>query len=262
MRQSPVKPLRVLAIFAHPDDESLLSGGTLAACARRGADVVILSLTHGEQGPIHLAEVSRESLGRLRESELHQAAEALGASRSVCLDFSDGELPWEDTEDRLVEVVHQERPDVVITFGPEGWYWHPDHVSVHRAVMAALERVAADELDPWVYWASWPQGVMEALVAASQSRGVATGLWGLHPEDFGVPPEQITTVVDVRHALAAKLLALRSHQSQLDREHLIGAIPDDLAEEYLGREYFTLARAPDGGHDLLGELTAAGTLYG
>jgi LmbE family N-acetylglucosaminyl deacetylase len=268
---------RVLGIFAHPDDESLVAGGTLAACAAAGFDVAVLCLTRGEQGPIaDPALATRDTLDRVRESELRAAAALLGVRTVECLAYPDGELDdidsagvTADLARRIVEF----NPHVLITFGPEGWYWHPDHVAVHRLTMAALDMIESDEREtdagrrfsgkptpgvgfeqPSVYHATCPKGHMQELLSAMAARGLSAGLWGLDPAHFGVRASRITTVLDVRPFLVAKLNAVRSHRTQLSPEHIYRLIPDDLAAEYLGREYFMQSRAGSAGTDWLEQL--------
>jgi LmbE family N-acetylglucosaminyl deacetylase len=240
---------RLLAVFAHPDDECILAGGTLAACAAAGREVIVVSATRGEQGPIaHPSLATRESLGAVRERELRAAADALGLAAVECLDYPDGQLKWLDPvriQEDLARRLRHLRPDAVITFGPEGLYWHGDHVAIHRFMMAALDSLSGEGSAPWVYHATWPEGRMRALVSALAERGVAADLWGLHPEQFGAPVGSITTVLDVRPFLASKLRALRCHRTQLPPDHLFHVIPDDLAEEFLGGEYFVRARPSD-----------------
>jgi LmbE family N-acetylglucosaminyl deacetylase len=237
---------RLLAVFAHPDDESIVAGGTLAACAEAGVEVHVVSVTHGEQGPIaDPGLATRETLGTVRAGELRAAAEALGVSAVECLDYHDSALEWSDPRelrDDLVRRVRDFCPDAVVTFGPEGLYWHPDHVAVHRAATAALEVLAARGFAPCVYYATWPQGLAESLASAAACRGLPADLWGLSPRCFGAPADTITNMVDVRSFLAAKLRALRSHRTQLHPAHLLLSLPDDLAQEFLGREYFVRSR--------------------
>ena len=246
---------RVLAVFAHPDDESLLAGGTLAALTAAGVDVMLVCATAGEQGPIASPQLAtRANLGVVRRAELGASARVLGVRTVECLGHPDGELKWADpaaVAADLKRVLRRWRPSVVITFGPEGLYWHPDHVAVHEFTLAALDLLAREGYSPWVYYATWPQGIVARLVTAMRARGLPADLWGLHPETFGVPQASITTVRDVRPLLATKLRALRCHRSQLAPDHLLASIPDDLAEEFLGREYFVRARPRAAARDWL-----------
>jgi LmbE family N-acetylglucosaminyl deacetylase len=249
---------RLLGVFAHPDDESLVAGGALAACAAAGIDVALLCVTRGELGPIAEAGLAtRETLAAVREAELRAAGRALGVSAVECLGYPDGGLQWCDGNALVADLggaLRRWRPSAVITFGPEGLYWHRDHLAVHAVTLAAVDAAAGEGFAPGVYYATWPRGWAGELVAAVAARGGAADLWGLHPDDFGAPAASITTALDVRPFLAAKLRALRSHRSQLGPGHLLRVIPDDLAEEFLGREYFVRARRGAAGGDWLAEV--------
>jgi LmbE family N-acetylglucosaminyl deacetylase len=237
----------VLAIFAHPDDESLLAGGALAASAAAGHRVAIVSMTRGERGPSENPDSGRpSSLAAVREAELLAAADALGASSAECLAFPDGELA--DADERqavhaLAALLERERPEAVISFSEEGLYWHPDHLAVSRFLIAAVELLGEDAAPTWLYGATWPEGHAGRLVSLARARGLAADLWGIVPDAFGAPAESITTVLDVRPFLPAKLVALRCYASQIGPSHLLSALPDDLAEEFLGREYFVGLRS-------------------
>ncbi len=236
----------VLAAFAHPDDESLLAGGTLASCAAVGAGVVLVCATRGELGASSSRRTpSPEALGAVRERELRAAGRALGAIAVECLGLPDGGLAGVDrsaVEVELVATLRRWRPQVVLTFGPEGVYWHPDHIAVHEFVCAALDIVANESLLPRLDYATWPEGWLSEMMAAVRSRGLPTDFFGLSPQAFGAPPASITTVRDVRPFLATKLRALRSHRSQLRACRLLQGIPEDIAEGFLGREFFVAAR--------------------
>jgi N-acetyl-1-D-myo-inositol-2-amino-2-deoxy-alpha-D-glucopyranoside deacetylase len=241
----------VLAVFSHPDDESLLAGGTLAACAQAGLDVGVLSLTRGEAGEsADPAVATPGDLASVRTRELEQASRALGASWTECLDFPDGSLQWVPAG-ALTEVVEQRiaehRPEAVITFAPEGLYWHPDHLTTHRVT---VEAVAAGD-SPRVYGATWPRGLAERIASELAARGLGAQLWGLEPATFGAEEDTISTVLDVGRFLPTKLEALRRHRSQLSAEHLLATIPDEMAGRLLGREYFVRLHAPNRSPDWL-----------
>jgi LmbE family N-acetylglucosaminyl deacetylase len=135
------RPPRVLAVFAHPDDETLCAGGTLAKYASAGADVRVVSLTMGGSGQIRDAgAATRATLTATRERELRAAGKELGLAETRCLDFPDGQLAGVDREELVTlasGVLDELDPDVVITFGPDGFTGHPDHVAVGAAVTAA-----------------------------------------------------------------------------------------------------------------------------
>jgi LmbE family N-acetylglucosaminyl deacetylase len=215
----------VLAVFAHPDDESIFAGGTLAACAAAGLEVGVLSLTRGELSGVG------------RQRELEAAADALGVSWAECLDHRDGELAHDKgAAEALAARLRDAEPAAVVSFGEEGLYWHPDHIATHaivRSAMSALERPAQ------LYGVVWPRGLASGLVAAMEERGLPADLWGLDPDGFGVEPEAIELWLDVGRFLDAKLRAIGLHRSQIGPGHVLYELPRDLARDYLGHEYFS-----------------------
>jgi LmbE family N-acetylglucosaminyl deacetylase len=140
-------PLRILGVFAHPDDESFCAGGTLAKYAAAGAEIMVVSATRGDAGQIRDARAAtRHTLGLVRERELRLACAQLGVQHAVCLDYGDGTLkdiePQALTRD-VARIVREFQPDAVITFGPDGGYGHPDHIAIGAATTAACA-VAGD----------------------------------------------------------------------------------------------------------------------
>lgn len=225
----------VVAVVAHPDDESLIAGGTLALAARAGVAAGVVSLTRGEDGPIaDPALATRERLGDVREQELRAAARELGAW-SACLRHRDGELPWVDqaaAAEQLAALLAPHEPAAILTFGEDGLYGHPDHTAAGAIAVAAVRRLGRP-VD--LYEAAWPSEMVARLAAAAMARGLPTGLWGLEPEDFGCN-RRATLVVDVGAVLERKLAALRAHGTQLGADHLLTALPDDLAARWFAVE--------------------------
>jgi LmbE family N-acetylglucosaminyl deacetylase len=246
----------VLAVFAHPDDESLLAGGTLAACAQAGLEVALLSLTRGELGEISdPALATRDDLAVVRARELETAGGTLGASWTECLDFPDGSLAWvssDEVREAVAQRIADHAPQAVITFAPEGLYWHPDHLATHRLTVEAVAG-ASDSL--WLYGATWPAGLAERLASAVHELGLAADLWGLDPAAFGAEERTITTVLDVGSFLSAKLAALRAHRTQLGSDHVLSTMPDDLAAKLMAREYFVRLQPPETSRDWLRDVT-------
>ena len=137
---------RLLGVFAHPDDETFCAGGTFARYAGQGAEIMVVSATRGQAGQIRDAAAgNRRTIAAVREAELRLACERLGITKVRCLDHVDGTLA--DAEfpalvDEVAEVIGEFRPDVVITFGPDGGYGHPDHVTISAVTTAACQRAA------------------------------------------------------------------------------------------------------------------------
>lgn len=228
----------LLAIFSHPDDESLACGGLLACCAEHGARVTLVCATRGERGPRALVPSGVEvRLPDVRALELAEAAATLGIAEVVLLDHADGFLPWVDAsllESELRDLITRIRPEVVITFGADGLYWHPDHIAIHHRTTAAVAALGAEA--PVLYYVTMPRGGMRAIVdSIAQADGAPRPpLFGVaDPDAFGVLAAAPTLVVDVTPFAARKLQALRCHRSQwsepstapfsaLDAERLFG----------------------------------------
>src|SRR6266516_2549288 len=138
------RPQRLLGVFAHPDDESFCAGGTFASSVAHGAEVMVVSATRGDAGQIRSAETAtRRTFARVREQELQFACQRLGIQHARCLDYADGTLKDVDQEvliKDIVQLLRSFRPDVVITFGSDGGYGHPDHIAISAATTAACLR--------------------------------------------------------------------------------------------------------------------------
>lgn len=241
----------IVAVVAHPDDESLIAGGTLALAARAGVRTGVVSLTRGENGPISdTTQYPAERLARVRGEELDRAAHELGLDWATCLSYPDGELPWVDqaaVATELVALLGGPVPDVVLTFGEDGLYGHPDHIATAEIVERALRQLDGPAER---YEAAWPPGLVAELASAAAERGLPHALWGLEPEAFGCD-QAPSVAIDVRTVMVQKLAALRAHRTQLGPDHLLTALPLDLAERYLGSEPWA---GPPGGR--LEELLA------
>jgi len=138
---------RVLGLFAHPDDEVFCFGGTIARCAETGAVTAIASLTHGEAGQIRdAATATRRSLAAVRRKELEASATALGVGEVSCLDYGDGRLaslPMDELASVARSLIDDFAPDVVVTFGVDGGFGHPDHTVSCRATLEAVRSMPA-----------------------------------------------------------------------------------------------------------------------
>jgi LmbE family N-acetylglucosaminyl deacetylase len=132
---------RLLCIFAHPDDEVFCSGGTIAKYVAIGTEVMVVSATKGDAGQIRDANIAtRRTLGKVREQELMESCKQLGAQSVQCLDYGDGTLKDLDINilvEHIVKIIREFRPDIVITFGPDGAYGHPDHIVIGEATTIA-----------------------------------------------------------------------------------------------------------------------------
>lgn len=153
---------RLLGIFAHPDDEVFCAGETLARWAAAGGETMVICATRGEAGQIQDARAAtRGNLGAVREHELRTACARLGVRQVQCLDYRDGALGAVDEETLALDLARRIRdfaPDVVITFGPDGGYGHPDHIAVGAATTRACELIArAGGRAPHLYYSAFPR---------------------------------------------------------------------------------------------------------
>lgn len=249
---------KILAIFAHPDDESLACGGTLARLADAGARVSLLCATRGEAGERTAGCSEDIALGTLRRGELHEAAQHLGLDEVVLLDHPDGELNGVDEplfRQEIVLTLRHMRPDIVITFAADGLYWHPDHIAVHERVTEAVESLG--DAAPALFYVVFPEGLMRTVVETAQANPSAPpnlSLWSLDPDAFGAYSQPPTLVVDASAQVGRKLAALRCHRSQVGiQSPFLWLSPDD-ARRLLGPEYFVRAEVGRQGATCLDRL--------
>ena len=262
---------RLLFVHAHPDDETLTTGATIAHYVARGARVQVVTCTLGEEGEVigdrwaHLAVDSADQLGGFRIGELTAALNALGVDEPV---FLGGAGRWRDsgmqgtparhhqrfidadlTESvgALVAIIRELRPHVVVTYDPNGGYGHPDHIHTHEVTMAAVAASPGGDYpgEPWtvpkVYWTVLSTTAMaEGLDALDD----VPGDWirvSIDDVSFGQPDEAIDAIVDVPDQLPAKVAALRAHATQVtvapnDRSLALSnniALPVGAVEHYI-----------------------------
>ncbi|WP_233611431.1 N-acetyl-1-D-myo-inositol-2-amino-2-deoxy-alpha-D-glucopyranoside deacetylase [Amycolatopsis sp. WAC 01376] len=269
---------KLLLVHAHPDDESITTGGTIARYAAEGAEVTVVTCTLGEEGEIippslgGLGSWASDQLGGYRAGELASACAALGVSRHRYLGgigrwrdsgmagtpsaahpraFSGGDL--DEQAAQLAEILDEVRPQVVVTYDAFGGYGHPDHIRAHEVTMAAAPKA---------------ESVERVFHTVSSRDAVAAGLAALRgrssfqvPEDGELPvtpDETITTVLDVGAHIPAKAAALRAHETQVSVPALADhfALSNDVAQPITPNEYFVLAHGPAEGAaaDLFGGL--------
>ena len=141
---SEARRARLLGVFAHPDDETFCAGGTFARYAKEGAEIMVASATRGQAGQIRDARVgTRRTIAAVREAELRLACERLGVTHVQCWDYLDGALAEGDFADlvgQVVRLIREFRPQAVVSFGPDGGYGHPDHITISAAVTAACRQ--------------------------------------------------------------------------------------------------------------------------
>lgn len=253
--ERPLTGRTILGVFAHPDDESLACGGTIARAADLGARVILLCASRGEAGTTcDPALVADGDLAGVRTNELREAAAVLGVAEVLMMDHPDGDLRWIDVPELHAEIVaalERFKPDAVITFAEDGLYWHLDHIGVHERTCTAVGSLGPDA--PPLYYVTIPHGVMRQMFDAARStRGAPPepSFWGITPDAFGALAQPATFVVDARPWIHRKLAALRCHRTQMGSQNPIAWIDEDDARRWLGIEHFR--RAPlEGRRDFL-----------
>ena len=270
---------RLLLVHAHPDDESIGTGATMAAYAAEGARVTLVTCTRGELGEIIPPELAYlgtgDRLGEYRAGELAAACAALGVADhrflggpgrwrdSGMMGLPSNQLPgcfWQadagEAAAELAAVIREVAPQVVITYDAHGFYGHPDHIQAHRVTRRAV-RAAADPGEAAAGGAPWR---VAKLYATALPRSVLAGAIRLGPGaparftragsvadlPFGVPDEQVTTEIDGTGQLAAKMAALRSHATQIAVEGPFFALSDMVGQRIGAREHYTLLAGPRG----------------
>lgn len=254
MTASPRAP-HLLVVLAHPDDESLACGATIARAAAAGVVVTIASLSRGDAGPA-APGVEGPRLGALRARELEAAGRVLGAAAVVSLDHADGMLPWVDAETLVADItmlIRGATADAVITFGADGLYWHPDHIAVHERTTEAVTRLGAAA--PALYYVTMPPGQMRAVMDADPAhRAVVPGL--PDAEAFGASALPPTLVVPCGAFAVTKLAALRCHHSQF-ADSAFADLDGEVARRVLDVEHFHRAGVGATGPSVLDTLAAA-----
>jgi LmbE family N-acetylglucosaminyl deacetylase len=233
----------VLAIFAHPDDESLMCGGTIARLSDAGVRVVLMCASRGERGSVSDPSLlAGGDLGQVRTRELAEAAAILGIADVIVLDHADGDLRWRDVPEFHAEIVHairRYRPGAVLTFAENGLYWHLDHIGVHERTLTAVNSFGAAA--PPLYYVTMPKGIIRELVDAVHAKSgeaVDTSFWGIEPDAFGEAEMPPSLAIDVRPWVARKLAALRCHRTQMGTHNPIAWLDEDEARRWLGVEFF------------------------
>lgn len=274
---------RVLLVHAHPDDETIGNGATMARYVAEGAGVTLLTCTLGEEGEILVPELAQlaadqaDQLGGYRIGELRDAMAALGVTDwrflggagryrdSGMMGTPANEHPrafWnadlDEATAHAVAVVREVRPQVLVTYDENGGYGHPDHIQAHRVAMRAVD-AAADpafhpELgEPWqvakVYWNAMPRSVVQSgidAMAALGEKSMFDDIGDLDDVPFVVADDVVTTEVDARAYADRKDAAMRSHPTQITVDGPFFALSNNLGLEVMATEHYRLVRGERG----------------
>jgi LmbE family N-acetylglucosaminyl deacetylase len=220
-------------------------------CGARGRAVTLVCATRGELGPISDPSLAtRDTLASVRERELLSSCAALGIDDLRWLDLPDASVAWTGEErgtlDQLVDLIRNLRPRVLITFGPDGLYGHSDHVAIGELATEARRR-AADDDHRSAHSAHRVARLFYPVISAQfvndllSTLGPPAQLWSLSPNNFHVREDEVSAHVDVTSVLDRKLIALRSHRTQLEPDNALAMLTPELAQRFLSIERFRCA---------------------
>ena len=268
MRVSAAK--RLLLVHAHPDDETINNGVTMAKYAALGAQVTLVTCTRGEEGEVlvnelaNLASDKDDKLGEHREIELKDAMDELGikdfrflgAPSKKWRDSGMMGTPANDRDDvfwqadldeasnELLKIILEIKPQVLITYDEFGGYGHPDHIKAHRVAMRAAELAANQgwQVDK-IYWNTMPRSVIQ--MGIEKMKEVGSDFFGAESADdlpFAKPDELVSTVVNAPEYVPAKLAAMKAHATQISVDGPFFALSNNLGLSVWGDEYYTLVK--------------------
>lgn len=258
---------RALLVHAHPDDETINNGATMAMYAALGAEITLVTCTRGEEGEVliddlaHLAAAHTDTLGAHRELELANAMAALGIADYRFLGAPDVKYrdsgmigtPPNDREDcfwraditeataRLVAIIDEVKPHILITYDEIGGYGHPDHIQAHRVAMAAAG--AAQWKIQKIYWNVMPRSVIQEGIDAMKAIG--SDFMGVENADdlpFAKDDSFVTAHIDGNDYVDAKMDAMRAHGTQIAVDGPFFALSNNLGLQVWGNEYYTLVQ--------------------
>lgn len=261
---------RLLLVHAHPDDETINNGVTMAKYVDLGAQVTLVTCTRGEEGEVLVSELASlasdkdDKLGEHREIELKDAMVELGIKDFRFLGAPSkkwrdsgmmgtpqnerGDVFWQADLDEasleLVKIILEIKPQVLITYDEFGGYGHPDHIKAHRVAMRATE-LAAEQ--GWqvnkIYWNTMPRSVIQ--MGIEKMKEVGSDFFGAESADdlpFAKPDELVSTVVNAPEYVPAKLAAMKAHATQISVDGPFFALSNNLGLSVWGDEYYTLVK--------------------
>lgn len=276
--------LSVLGLYAHPDDEQGMTG-LFAECNAEGMRTGLLCATRGEAGQIHESvDATRETIGAVREEELRRAARVCGIQKLYFLDYRDS--GWFDTPDndnpesfnrcdqqealgKIVAVVREFKPTIMVTFDPKGGYGHLDHIMIHKLATQAFSAAAdpaqySDKGEPWqterLYYSSFSRSVMASLRDMMMQYDPDSDFAKLDFSEMGAEDSEITNEIDVTKWMDVKQESLSQHRTQTSDFDRWSLLPPDLLVKIRGIERYILAAGtplpagPEGRADLFAGL--------
>lgn len=266
--ENSYRGFRILLVHAHPDDETINNGATMALYAALGAQITLVTCTRGEEGEIlvpelaHLASSSSDALGGHREIELANAMRELGITDFRFLGqgktkFRDSGMMGAPQNDRpdvfwqanldyaadlLVEIIEEVKPHILITYDEIGGYGHPDHIQANRVAMRADERAKSWKIQK-IYWNTMPKSVLAEGMA--KMKEVGSDFFGAESVDdlpFAKDDELVTSMVDGSTCVGQKMKAMKAHPTQIALDGPFFALSNNLGLQIWGNEYYTLVK--------------------
>ena len=265
-------PLRLMAITAHPDDESLALGGSLTAAAREGIETYVICATSGQRGRFRehpfgsSGHPGPAALGRIREIELRRAASVLGVHRVDVLGYEDGHLAKADAQQVAADVadrIREVRPDVVLTFDPYGAYGHPDHIAISQITTSAIMLAGAEQGADGaarhsvakLYYIAWSP--VEWEIYQDAFKRLTSTVDGVVRQATPWPEWAITTRIDTERYWATVWEAVRCHESQMVQYGPLERLSDSVHRRLWGSQQFYRALSlVSGGRTLEDDLFA------
>ena len=235
---------QILLIFAHPDDESFALGGTIAKYAQQGVNITLVSATRGEAGKT-CGICEPEELGFVREQELRRAAEVLGITNVIFLGYLDKEVPMApplEIVEKLVRIIRDVRPQVIITFGADGASGHRDHCAIHHFAKSAIQ-LAKESVAP-----EWGKAYTLPRLCYVQPG------WRLSEDKL----RGVDYIIPIASWAEQKWQAIAEHRTQLGSRQKFEGLEEKQKQDYVSQEYFQcdqgLSAFPGRGEDILGDL--------
>jgi len=236
-----------MAVLAHPDDESLGIGGTLAKYAGEGVETYLVTATRGERGRFDESGEKQppDVVGRVREAELREAASVLDVREVSFLDYYDGDLDQVNVTEavaRIADHLRRVKPHVVITFGPEGAYGHPDHIAISQLATAAVVVAAGEDESGQphrvskLYYMEWSRQKWEAYQTAL--RGLTSKVDGIERKSSPWPDWALTTVMDTSQFYATVWKAVSCHKTQMSIYKNLVHLSDEKHKAIWGTQEF------------------------
>ena len=235
---------RLMAVLAHPDDESLGIGGTLSKYAAEGVETFLLTATRGDGGRCGVHRLGdrehpgRAALGNRREHELRAAASVLGVKDVAVLEYPDSQVDSakpDEVTTAIVDHLRRVRPHVVITFGPDGAYGHPDHIAISQFTTAAVV-AAADPTIAKLYYIAWPESTWDAY--QSVLKKLTSLVDGIERQVTPWPEWAVTTVIDARRYGETVWRAISCHETQVSVYAALQHLSREHAEAIFGLQSF------------------------